>query len=151
MTADKSSNLERWLKISGVALTLGGLLVGIYQSTTNQAVEAARPFLERKLQWCEEAVEVAADIAVFGRESTLSADPTHSAVRRVDRFWALYYGVMGMVESKDVEPAMVAFGDGLRTAAVGDEAGKRAEGLRALAIAHACRSEMSGWSPAWGR
>jgi hypothetical protein len=53
MSAEAPSALERWLKIAGVSVTLLGLIAGAYQFTRNQAVEAARPFLERKLKWCE--------------------------------------------------------------------------------------------------
>ena len=63
MNSKAPGTLEHWLKISGVALTLVGLLAGTYQFARNQAVEAAHPFLERKLKWCEEAVEVAAGAA----------------------------------------------------------------------------------------
>jgi hypothetical protein len=147
MAAETPSTLERWLKISGVALTLVGLLAGTYQFTRNQAVDAARPFLERKLKWCEEAVEVAAGIAVHGRDSsTLAAAPAPPSLRRVDRFWALYWGVMGIVENQDVTDAMIAFGEGLRSGTADSDKS------RALAIAHACRREMArDWSPVWRR
>ena len=146
MAAQSTGTLEHWLKIAGVALTLAGLLAGTYQFTRNQAVEAARPFLERKLRWCEEAVEVAAGIAVYGRDSTAPAVSPSPPVRRVDRFWALYWGVMGMVESRDITDAMVAFGEGLKSGAADSDR------VRSLDIAHACRTEMaSNWSPVWRR
>ena len=146
MPAEAPSTLERWLKIAGVAVTLAGLLAGTYQFARNQAIEAARPFLERKLKWCEEAVEVAAGIAVHGRDSTATTTAPAPSVRRVDRFWALYWGVMGMVENQDITDAMVAFGNGLKSGTADSDTG------RALAIAHACRSEMArDWSPAWRR
>ena len=53
VATDAPNALERWLRIAGVTLTLVGLLAGAYQFTRNQAVEASRPFLERKLKWCE--------------------------------------------------------------------------------------------------
>jgi hypothetical protein len=123
-----------------------GLLAGAYQFTRNQAVEAARPFLERKLKWCEEAVEVAAGIAIHGRDSMLPANALNPPVHRVERFWALYWGVMGMVESQDVTSAMIAFGEGLKSGEA------NADSASALAIAHACRNEMArDWSPVWKR
>lgn len=146
MTPNDPSRFERWLKIAGVAVALVGLLAGAYQFSRNQAVEAARPFLERKLKWCEETVEIASGIAVEGREATLPAVGGHAPVKRVDRFWALYWGVMGMVEDGDITKAMVAFGEGLRSGAAD------ADASRALAIAHACRNEMArDWSPLWSR
>ena len=136
--------MEHWLKIAGVTITLVGLLAGTYQFTRNQAIDAARPFLERKLKWCEETVEVAAGIAVHVRDST--ALTTAPSVRRVDRFGALYWGVMGMVENQDITDAMVAFGNGLKSSTADSDTG------RALAIARACRNEMArDWSPVWRR
>lgn len=146
MAAEATSTFERWAKWIGVALTLIGLLVGVHQFNTNQSVAAARPFLERKLKWCEEAVETAAGIAIHGRESPLPAAPGGATGSRADRFWALYWGVMGMVENRDITAAMVNFGDGLKTGSAADDRSK------ALVIAHACRLEMAlDWSPAWGR
>jgi len=146
MNSKAPGTLEHWLKISGVAVTLVGLLAGTYQFARNQAVEAARPFLERKLKWCEEAVEVAAGIAVYGRDSALPETATNLAVRRVDRFWTLYWGVMGMVENQEITDAMVAFGNGLKSST------SEPDNPRALALAHACRNEMArDWSPVWRR
>lgn len=146
MSTDTSNTLEHWLKVAGIVLTLAGLLVGGYQFTRNQAVDAARPFLERKLKWCEEAVEVAAGIATLGRESMLPSVTTGQSIRRTERFWVLYWGVMGMVENQEITDAMVAFGTNLKSGEAGHDASL------ALDIAHACRSEMArSWSPVWGR
>jgi hypothetical protein len=146
MSTEGSPTLERWLKIVGIAITLAGIFVGAYQFTRTQSVSAARPFLERKLKWCEEAVEVAAGIAVYGRGSTILAEGGAPAVRRIDRFWVLYWGAMGMVENQDVTDAMVAFGTALKSDA------STSDPRLALAIAHACRSEMArDWSPIWSR
>ena len=146
MPDPQSSPLERWLKIIGTTLTFLGILAGAYQFSRTQAINASRPFLEKKLKWCEEAVETGAGIAVYGRDSVLAHEGVGRASRRVDRFWTLYWGVMGMVENRDVIEAMVKFGDGLKTP---DSAGDQG---RALAIAHACRREMAqDWSPIWAR
>lgn len=146
MAGSDPSALERWLKVVGVTLTFVGLLVGLYQFTRNQAVDAAKPFLERKLRWCEEVVEVAAGIAVFGRDSTLPAVASNPPVRRVDRFNAMYWGVMGMVETMDITEAMNTFKEGLKTSSAELDDG------RAIAISHACRSEMArDWSSVWQR
>jgi hypothetical protein len=142
----QANSLERWLKIAGITLTLAGLLAGTYQFTRNQSVEAARPFLERKLKWCEEAVEVAAGIAAHGRDSALPAVAPAQPMLRVKRFMALYWGVMGMVESKEVIDAMNVARDSLISG------NASLDGHNALAIAHACRNEMArDWSPAWKR
>ena len=146
MADAQASTLERQLKIIGAALTLAGILAGLYQFSRTQAINAARPFLEKKLQWCEEAVESAAGIAIHGRQSAPVQKEGGSRTSRVDRFWTLYWGTMGMVENQHVISAMMAFGDGLETA---DTSGDRE---RALDIAHACRREMAhDWSPIWAR
>ena len=145
MATDAPSALERWLRIAGVTLTLAGLVAGAYQFTRNQAVDAARPFLERKLKWCEEVVEVASGIGIYGRASSLPAVAPAPAVLRVQRFWAMYWGVMGMVESDEVVKAMKSFGTGLSADSSSDK-------TNALTLAHACRMEMArDWSPAWKR
>ena len=142
----QSSLIERWLKIIGVTLTLIGILAGLYQFSRTQAINSAKPFLEKKLEWCEEAVETAAGIAVYGRDSVLDHQGTGSTSRRVDRFWAVYWGTMGMVENQSVVKAMIQFGDGLKTSDIsGDKE-------RALKISHACREELArDWSPIWAR
>ena len=149
MPDTQSSSFEWWLKIVGVALTFIGIVAGLYQFSRTQAINAAKPFLEKKLQWCEEAVDAASGIAVYGRDSTTPADKTGSTSRRVDRFWSLYWGAMGMVENENIEKAMVAFGNGLKGL---EGAAPDTDGSRALAIAHACRAEMGrDWSPVWAR
>jgi hypothetical protein len=146
MPAEAPRSLESWLKVAGVAITLVGLLAGAYQFTRTQAVEAARPFLEKKLRWCEEAVEVTAGIAISGRDSAVPANSPALSVRRVDRFLSLYWGVMGMVENEDVKNAMNAFRSGLDNEQAGSDR------LRSLDLAHACRIEMArDWSPVWWR
>ena len=144
--ADGDSMLERSLKIFGASLTLIGILAGLYQFSRTQAIGAARPFLEKKLKWCEEAVETAAGIAIHGRDSMLAPEGGGRPTRRVDRFFALYWGVMGMVENQAVIDAMIGFSDGLKTPDTDGDKG------RSLAIARACRQEMAhDWSPIWGR
>jgi len=146
MPDGQSSALERWLKIIGATLTLIGIVAGAYQFSRTQAINASRPFLEKKLKWCEDAVETVAGIAIYGRDSVLAHEGTGSGSRRVDRFWTLYWGVMGMVENRDVRDAMVNFGEGLKTP---DTTGDKG---RALTIARACRQEMAqDWSPIWAR
>jgi hypothetical protein len=129
--------LKPTLAVLGTVLGICTLLFSGLQFLRTQSVEAAKPYLERKLKWCEEAVEGAAAIA-----TATSRDPDV-----VVRFWQLYWGVMGMVENDDVTKAMIAFGRGLDASAKPSEL----QGL-SLALAHACRAEMaSSWSPLWRR
>jgi hypothetical protein len=136
----RGDKFEFGLKVLGSAVALGGLLLGGAQFTRNQSVEAAKPFLEKKLRWCEEAVETASFIA--------TAEPgAKDTPAKIRRFRQLYWGVMGMVENQQITDAMIAFGDKL-------DAKKSAGELQggAIRLAHACRQEMAdSWSPIWRR
>ena len=137
MPGDK---LEFGLKVLGSAVALGGLLLAGAQFTRNQSVEAAKPFLEKKLKWCEEAVETTSSIA--------NAEPgAKTTSAKVLRFRQLYWGVMGMVENQQITDAMMAFGDKLDAR----ESSGSLQGA-SIRLAHACRQEMAdSWSPIWRR
>ena len=131
-------NSEYWLKAIGSAVAVITVLLGAAQFIRSQSVEAAKPYLEKKLKWCEEAVEATSFIA--------TSEPS-AAQTKVPRFWQLYWGVMGMVENKSVTDAMIAFGQGLKGAEPRDVMESRS-----LALSHACREEMAAsWSPIWKR
>ena len=101
-------------------------------------MEAAKPYLEKKLKWCEEAVNVASFIA--------TAEPAE-AEKQVQKFLQLYWGVMNLVESKAVFDAMVAFEDALKERK--DRSNLKGE---ARALAQACRAEMAAtFSSVWSR
>lgn len=135
MTRD---TLEYWLKVVGSVLATGSLFLAAAQFIRNQTVEAAKPYLQSKLKWCEEAVETASVIAT----SDAAAPPAKTA-----RFWQLYWGVMGLVENEQVTQAMIGFGNALTA----KESPDILKG-RSLALAHACRAEMAdSWSPVWKR
>lgn len=137
MLGDK---LEFGLKVLGSAVALGGLLLGGAQFTRNQSVEAAKPFLEKKLKWCEEVVETTAFIAT-------SETGGKTAAAKTLRFRQLYWGVMGMVENQQITDAMMAFGDKLDA----HESSSSLQGA-SIRLAHACRQEMAdSWSPIWRR
>jgi hypothetical protein len=135
-----SDKLEFGLKALGTAVALGGLLLTGIQYTRNQAVEAAKPFLEKKLKWCEEAVELSSFIA--------TAEPGNKVVAaKALRFKQLYWGAMSMVENETITQAMIAFGQKL-------DAKEPASSLQtgSINLAHACRQEMAdSWSPIWRR
>jgi len=137
MLGDK---LEYGLKVVGSVAALGGLLLAGAQFTRNQTVEAGKPYLERKLKWCEEAVETAAFIATSEVGAVAAATKTL-------RFWQLYWGVMGLVENQQVTDAMIAFGGKLSA----KESPSSLQGA-SLQLARACRQEMAdSWSPIWRR
>ncbi len=122
------------IKSISVLVAICGLIFSVVKFIHIQEIEAAKPFLEKKLMWCEQAVETASSIANSKDESPV----------QWDRFWALYWGVMGLVEKKEIQDAMVDFGHGA------DENKTLKE--KSLALAHACRAELANdWSPSWSR
>lgn len=132
-------SIERILKFVGTAVTAGGLLFAIVQFTSSQAIEARKPFLMKKIAWCEAAVKTAAKISVGASGNTIEEEA---------RFWELYWGLMGLVENDAVTRAMIDFGDSLKGKYKGDKSPKELS----LAIAHACRKELAAdWSPIWDR
>ena len=132
------TTLETRLKIIGSVVAISGLLLAGTQFIRNQSVEAAKPYLEKKLKWCEEAVNVASFIA--------TAEPAE-AEKQVQKFWQFYWGVMNLVESKAVFDAMVAFGDALKK-----DPDRSNLKLEARGLAQACRAEMAAtFSSVWSR
>jgi hypothetical protein len=141
------------IKAITAALAVATLVWSAYSFIQLRAVEAAKPYLEKKLAWCETAVETTARIA--------NANPI--APNDVERFWQMYWGVMGLIEKQSITDAMIAFGDELNKAPTeepelwaGDIKGEFVPhtGLQAksLALAHACRHELSlEWSGQWAR
>lgn len=125
------------VRIIGAAITVLVFLFGLVQYFHTQQIEASKPFLQRKLQWCEEATETAAAIARGKAQSG-----------KEERFWQMYWGVMGMVENRSVGAAMVAFGDALKSGTTNQDV----LSSLSLRIAHACRGEMADdWSSIWKR
>lgn len=115
-------------------VAVAGVVVTAWQFVQVQKTEAAQPYLAKKLAWCEEVVEVSSFIAT---SPTPPEDKLH-------RFWQMYWGVLGLVEKKELSNAMVEFGKHL------DDRDKL--GNLSLAIAHACRKELtSEWSAKWAR
>lgn len=126
---------ETMLKAVGSVVAVATVVLGAAQFIRSQSVEAAKPYLERKLKWCEEAVETTSFIA--------TSDPA-VARSKIPRFWQMYWGVMGMVENREVTDAMIAFGRALEAR---DQLPQKS-----LALSRACRAEMAdSWSPIWRR
>jgi len=80
--------------------------------------ESQKPFLEKQLQFYFEAARVTAKLATLSpsHEATTAAPENWEWARR--RFWELYWGELGVVESPDVAGAMVRFGHRLNEVAV---------------------------------
>ncbi|MEM9796820.1 MAG: hypothetical protein AAF919_10035 [Pseudomonadota bacterium] len=139
-------SVENAIKGLAALVGLAGFVFGVVKFLQVQAVAAETPYLERKLAWCEQAVETASRIAVA--EVPAEEDIT--------RFWQMYWGVMGLIERESITAAMVDFGDSLnkQTTEGGTDKGGKADptglGGKSLALAHACRAELSAeWSPSW--
>lgn len=139
---------ENRTKLFAALISTVAVIAGGWQYIQTQRIAAAAPYLEKKLAWCEEAVETAAALAV--RVDRKPED--------VVRFWELYWGVMVLIEGGGVEQAMVEVGRELERAqsAAGGEKGGDASfiGLRgaSLSLAKACRDELADeWSPRWLR
>ncbi len=125
---------EITLKIITAFIAVIGLIFGILKFVHVQEIEASKPFLEKKLEWCIEAVETASSIA-NAKDSTETGEK---------RFWELYWGVMGMVENEEITKAMIVFGNELKARQNLQE--------KSLDLAHACRTEMGNdWSSSWKR
>ena len=132
------------LKTLAGLVGLAGLVFGVVKYVQVQTVEAEKPYLERKLAWCEEAVETTSRIATAATPSP--AD--------IERFRQMYWGVMGLIEKKSITCAMISFGAGLDRQEPpecnGTPAPTGSLKERSLALAHACRQELAAeWSPSW--
>ncbi|MFG5380912.1 hypothetical protein [Yoonia sp. R2-816] len=139
---------EEKIKLTTAIVGIAGLLFGIIQFIQVQSIAAARPYLEKKLDWCERAVETAARIATV----------PEPAAEDLLQFWQLYWGVMGLIENEAVTQAMEDFGEALNTPALAPSRAKdapdhqEARTGRSLALAHACRAELAAeWSTSWTR
>jgi len=138
---------EEKLKAAAAIIGVLGLLIGFYQFIEVQSIKAAEPYLQKKLDWCEDAVMTAAAISVAPQP-----DPA-----KVQKFMGLYWGVMGLIENDAIRTAMDGFRQELAnpsTAAESKVQPTENEGLtqRSLDLAHACRDELSReWSVKWAR
>jgi hypothetical protein len=136
------------IKAITTALAVATLVWSAYSFIQLRAVEAAKPYLEKKLAWCEDAVKVTSRLA--------NASPMQPA--DVETFWQMYWGVMGLIEKDSITNAMIAFGKDLPAPPIatsgGNAPGAAPASLKtkSLTLAHACRQELSQeWSPSWSR
>jgi hypothetical protein len=104
-------DILKLLTICGIAV---GFFWGVYQwrvsrenSILQARFESKKPFLAKQLELYGEATKVAASLA----------NPKDPQEREglTRRFWQLYWGELGLVENGEVEVAMVAFGNALRS------------------------------------
>lgn len=100
----------------------------------SRRVEATKPFLERQLKLYTEASQVAALIA--------TSNDAAQVAKSTERFWQLYWGELALVENREVEAAMVQYGNALDNPS--DRATLR---QRSLDLAKACRLSLDR---SWG-
>ena len=70
---------DKILKSLSVLIAIIGLLFGLFEFIQVQKIEAAKPYLEKKLAWCQSAVETASSIA----NSKIKSD------EKIQKFWEL--------------------------------------------------------------
>lgn len=131
-------SVDVWLKLLTAAGGFATIGWGLYQFNANQRIqaetrriEATQPYLDRQLELYTAATQAAATLAT-------SDDPGKLAEAN-DRFWALHWGELALVEDADVEAAVVDFG-----AKLNDGATRKALEQASLRIAHACRNSLAG-------
>ena len=127
-------NIDKAIKVLGFLFALGSILWAIHQYTdsiqsSNRAkvLEIKKSFLERQLNLYTEATLTASKLAT--NETPEEFD------RHYKRFWELYWGELALVESKDVEGAMVSLGKELKKS----KPDKEKLQTLSLNLAHACR------------
>ncbi len=136
-----NGGLETWIKVLTPLVALGTFIWGIAQFFINQRsqietrrIEATKPFLDRQLILYTEATKSTATIA------TSSLDEEITLAKK--RFWSLYWGELALVEDKNVETAMVMFGQALKSKGSQQELQNLS-----LNLAHACRNSLAD---SWG-
>jgi hypothetical protein len=110
------------------------------RNAATRRIEAQKPFLEKQLALYFEAAQVAGKLVTLDVKSS----DWQSAEQR---FWALYWSELSMVEHKIVEQMMVQFGTALKAyKSEQSSATKSAIDSAALDLAHAIRA---GIEEAW--
>lgn len=129
--------IDKAIKALGFVFALSSILWSIHQYTDSidqsnktKLLEIKKAFLDRQLALYTEATLTASKLAT--NETPEEYD------RHLQRFWELYWGELALVESPDVEAAMVAFGKELRSSSPDKE---RLQVL-SLALARACRASI---------
>jgi hypothetical protein len=124
--------------------------VGLTQYYMTRQTEFRKRFWEEQIGLYRDATDAAAEIA-------MASDLTSAATAR-QKFWKLYWGKLSMIEHKEVERAMIAFGEtlsacegGKTTSCFGVVEGATPTQLRVRAyrLAHCARYSLAmTWNPA---
>ncbi len=111
---DESYNLwDIILKIAGALAVTVGIIIGLWQYEATTERQFKEKFWEQQLNLYLEASKAAATLATIPK---IEEDPIKKLERdkAQTRFWQLYYGELALIEDKDVEQAMIEFGNCLR-------------------------------------
>ena len=145
----KSWNLAPLITILVAAIPV---TVGLTQYYITRQTEFRKRFWEEQVAVYREAEDAAAEIA-------MSPDLKSAADAR-QRFWKLYWGKLSMIEHREVEQAMIAFGVTLAACEKGEsndcfdttvKEGSTSTALRRLTyvLAHCARYSLAmTWNPA---
>jgi hypothetical protein len=145
----KSWNLTPLITIFVAAIPV---TVGLTQYYITRQTEFRKRFWEEQVALYREATDAAAEIA-------MAPDLAAAAPAR-QRFWKLYWGKLSMIEHREVEQAMIAFGVALAACEKGDsndcfdvsvKEGRTSTPLRGhtYVLAHCARYSLAmTWNPA---
>jgi hypothetical protein len=131
---------EGILKSLGFVLSFAGFLFGVHKFTATSSMEARKPFLDQQLKLYMEATRTTSVIA----NCRIEGNPERVAAEA--RFFELYWGQLALVESVEVEKAMVDFQRAIvvppRSEAERRDEQKILQHL-SFAVAHACRNSIA--------
>jgi hypothetical protein len=144
-----SPRTELILKVLSATIAAAAFVFGIVQYTTTRREQFRREFWDQQFALYQEAAGAAAEIAMAPHVDSVKAAR--------QKFWVLYWGKLSMVEHKEVERAMVAFGAKLSKCEAGADTtcfsrrpGAEATEFRKLAytVAHCAQLSLSKtWQP----
>lgn len=152
----KEDSKDRWeirLGLLGLALTLAGLIVGIWQFNAgennrrllDQEATLTRDRVEFKRRLWLERLEAYRKLAeVTGK--IVSADNRKHREQFVRDFAALYWGTMILVEDQRVQKAMISYNLELRDYSTGWSDDERVR-LRADELLSSCRASLEDEKP----
>lgn len=145
----ENSRVESSLKILSAVLAGSAFAWGVVQYNATRREEFRRHFWDQQFALYQEAAGAAAEIAM--------ATDLNAAAAARNRFWILYWGKLSMVEHREVEVAMIAFGRKLSECEAGTDAtcfsptpGSVQSELRqhAFRLAHCAQLSLSKtWQP----
>jgi hypothetical protein len=128
-----------------IVLIVGAIFWQLYLYVDGINRESKKPFLQARLTYCQEIVSLVSQIAI--------TSPGDTRQKAIDQFWLYYHGRLVLVETRELESAMINFAKALShpTTAEGiahltyETTRTRPINQAALSVARACR-DMLSWS-----